>query len=154
MIKRKERAQLNDLDVGPFSDVSFLLIIFFILTTQILSMSGVVLSIPAGAPKEEIQEINEDKQIMITLSKEAVLLRLPDGEEHTIMAADVAELKPLLLTQNLDRKEDVSERLVVIECQSDVKYDLYYKVVSIIQSTGGLLALVEEDLPGQSEGGN
>lgn len=154
MIKRKERAQLNDLDVGPFSDVSFLLIIFFILTTQILSMSGVVLSIPAGAPKEEIQEINEDKQIMITLSKEAVLLRLPDGEEHTIMAADVAELKPLLLTQNLDRKEDVSERLVVIECQSDVKYDLYYKVISIIQSTGGLLALVEEDLPGQSEGGN
>lgn len=154
MIKRKERAQLNDLDVGPFSDVSFLLIIFFILTTQILSMSGVVLSIPAGAPKEEVQEINEDKQIMITLSKEAVLLRLPDGEEHTIMAADVAELKPLLLTQNLDRKEDVSERLVVIECQSDVKYDLYYKVISIIQSTGGLLALVEEDLPGQSEGGN
>lgn len=154
MIKRKERAQLNDLDVGPFSDVSFLLIIFFILTTQILSMSGVVLSIPAGAPKEEVQEINEDKQIMITLSREAVLLRLPDGEEHTIMAADVAELKPLLLTQNLDRKEDVSERLVVIECQSDVKYDLYYKVISIIQSTGGLLALVEEDLPGQSEGGN
>lgn len=154
MIKRKERAQLNDLDVGPFSDVSFLLIIFFILTTQILSMSGVVLSIPAGAPKEEIQEINEDKQIMITLSKEAVLLRLPDGEEHTIMAADVAELKPLLLTQNLDRKEDVSERLVVIECQPDVKYDLYYKVISIIQSTGGLLALVEEDLPGQSGGGN
>lgn len=154
MIKRKERAQLNDLDVGPFSDVSFLLIIFFILTTQILSMSGVVLSIPAGAPKEEVQEINEDKQIMITLSREAVLLRLPDGEEHTIMAADVAALKPLLLTQNLDRKEDVSERLVVIECQSDVKYDLYYKVISIIQSTGGLLALVEEDLPGQSEGGN
>ena len=91
---------------------------------------------------------------MITLSKEAVLLRLPDGEDHTIMAADVAELKPLLLTQNLDRKEDVSERLVVIECQSDVKYDLYYKVISIIQSTGGLLALVEEDLPGQSGGGN
>ena len=65
MIKRKERAPLNDLDVGPFSDISFLLIIFFILTTQIISMSGIVLSIPAGAPKEEMQEMEEDKQQML-----------------------------------------------------------------------------------------
>ena len=79
MIKRKERAPLNDLDVGPFSDISFLLIIFFILTTQIISMSGIVLSIPAGAPKEEMQEMEEDKQIMITLTNDVVLLRLISG---------------------------------------------------------------------------
>lgn len=152
MIKRKERAPLNDLDVGPFSDISFLLIIFFILTTQIISMSGIVLSIPAGAPKEEMQEMEEDKQIMITLTNDVVLLRLPTGEEHSILAADVAELKPLLLAEDLKLKENVSEKLIVLESKSDVKYELYYKVITIIQSAGGLLALVEEDPT--SEGGN
>ena len=54
MIKRKARAALNDLDVGPFSDISFLLIIFFILTTQIISMSGVILrkTDRSAAPKK------------------------------------------------------------------------------------------------------
>ncbi len=152
MIKRKERAALNDLDVGPFSDISFLLIIFFILTTQIISMSGIVLSIPAGAPKEEMQEMEEDKQIMVTLTNEVILLRLPSGEERSIMAASVAELKAYLLAQDLNRKENVSEKLIVLESRPDVKFDLYYKVITIIESAGGLLALVEEDSAG--EGGN
>lgn len=150
MIKRKERAPLNDLDVGPFSDISFLLIIFFILTTQILSMTGIVLSIPAGAPTNEAESKNEDKQIMISLSPEMITLRLADGEEHIILPAEIAELKALLLAQDLEHK-DVNEKLIVIECESKVKYELYYKVITIIQNTGGLLALVEPE-DSQQEG--
>lgn len=150
MIKRKERAPLNDLDVGPFSDISFLLIIFFILTTQILSMTGIVLSIPAGAPTNEAENKNEDKQIMISLSPEMITLRLADGEEHIILPAEIAELKALLLAQDLEHK-DVNEKLIVIECESKVKYELYYKVITIIQNTGGLLALVEPE-DSQQEG--
>lgn len=150
MIKRKERAPLNDLDVGPFSDISFLLIIFFILTTQILSMTGIVLSIPAGAPTNEAENKNEDKQIMISLSPEMITLRLADGEEHMILPAEIAELKALLLAQDLEHK-DVNEKLIVIECESKVKYELYYKVITIIQNAGGLLALVEPE-DSQQEG--
>lgn len=146
MIKTKSRAPLNDLDVGPFSDVSFLLIIFFILTTQIISMSGMVLSIPAGAPNSEVQEMDEEKQITIKLSNESVDLCLPSGSEFQIEPKNVAELKSYLLAENLaDEKKTVAERLIVVQCSPDVKYDLYYKVITLIESSGGLLALVEED---------
>lgn len=149
MIKTKERAPLNDLDVGPFSDVSFLLIIFFILTTQIISMSGMVLSIPAGAPNSEIQETDDDKQIMVRLTNDSAVLRLANGTEYEVGAENIHELKSYLLLEQLEHRQDVSERLVVLESASDVKYDLYYKVITIIESSGGLLALVEdESMPG------
>lgn len=152
MIKAKARAPLNDLDVGPFSDVSFLLIIFFILTTQIISMSGMVLSIPAGSPNSEIQETEDDKQITVSLTNESILLHLPNGSEFMIEAKNVPEFKSYLLAENLaDKRKTVNERLVVLQSAPDVKYDLYYKVITVIQSSGGLLALVEEDdLPGGS----
>ena len=152
MIKRKARAALNDLDVGPFSDISFLLIIFFILTTQIISMSGVILRVPAASEKQDAEEVNEDKQVAITLTNDVILLRLPNGEEHSILAANVAELKPYLLAQDLARTEKDWEKMIVLESKADVKFDLYYKVITIIQKSGGLIALVEEDSSG--EGGN
>ena len=62
------------------------------------------------------------------------------------------EFKSYLLAENLaDKRKTVNERLVVLQSAPDVKYDLYYKVITVIQSSGGLLALVEEDdLPGGS----
>lgn len=152
MIKTKTRAPLNDLDVGPFSDVSFLLIIFFILTTQIVSMYGKVLSIPAGSPNSEIQETDDDKQITVSLTNDTVTLRLPSGSEFMIESGNVQELKSYLLAEELkDPTKDVSARLVVLQSATDVKYDLYYKVITLIESSGGLLALVEEDdIPGAS----
>lgn len=152
MIKTKSRAPLNDLDVGPFSDVSFLLIIFFILTTQIISMSGMVLSLPAGAPSSEVQEM-DDKQITITLTNEMVTLCFPSGTEHQIDPKNLTELKSFLLSENLkDKNKTTTDRLVVLQSASDVKYDLYYKVVMVIESCGGLLALVEEE-PGVDAAG-
>jgi len=61
-LKRRPRAE-PEINVASFSDIAFLLIIFFILTTTFAKPEGQTLQIPSGAPdksksKEEQPTVN------------------------------------------------------------------------------------------------
>ncbi len=144
-MKSKRRLQLTtEIDVGAFSDIAFLLIIFFILTTSIIRISGQQLDLPTGEQSKEKQKEN-------TLTIYINGARIHYGEADNAPVVSLLELRTRLLEADLKNKLDSKERMVILDSTKDVVYDLYFQVVSTISNAGGILALVEEDVKGSGE---
>ena len=143
MIKSKPRAPLTDIDVGPFSDISFLLIIFFILTTQIAAFKGSVVDIPSGTPPENPAEKKDEKK-QLTVHLEGSFIRVgTDDEKSAPPIVSPEELKARLLAENFYAKEKMEDRFVILQTDDKASYDLYFKVVMMIDECGGFLCLME-----------
>jgi len=131
-LKRKEQAE-GKIDVGSFSDIAFLLIIFFILTTTFTKIAGNKLEIPSGST--EASEV-EQKQLSVTLSAESILY----GEDAKSISID--ELRVALAKEKFETKEQ-DARMVVLETGGEVLYERYFQVVMAINDAGGVLTLID-----------
>ena len=131
-LKRKE--QINtEIDVGSFSDIAFLLIIFFILTTTFVKIAGNKIQIPSGS--DEQSEV-EQKQLSVTLTAESILY----GENAKNVSID--ELRAALAKETFETKEE-DDRMVVLETDGAVLYERYFQVVMAINDSGGVLTLID-----------
>jgi biopolymer transport protein ExbD len=133
-IKRKARGNA-ELDVSAFSDIAFLLIIFFILTTTFVKPFGHRLRIPSGTSD---QSEKRDTQLTLVLRKGRILY----GEKAEDISLD--ELRARLARERFAEKAE-GDRLVIVESADDVPYDHYFQVVMAITHAGGVLALLEEE---------
>jgi len=132
-IKRKQRP-LSEINVGAFSDIAFLLIIFFILTSTFLRPAGRLMEIPSGTSE---QSEDEQKQFTIDLREDEIYV----GEEPANLTLEA--LRARLADAKLPDKPD-AERMVLLESHKDVPYDRYFKVVTAITQAGGVLALLDD----------
>lgn len=135
-LKRKPKGEF-DIDVTSFSDIAFLLIIFFILTTSFIKLKGQELKIPSGAPPKERSK--EDKTLTINLKSNEILY----GEKGATVS--LRELRHRLFKEKFDMRPNDKERMIILESANDVTYDLYFKVSSAITEAGGILALMERE---------
>jgi biopolymer transport protein ExbD len=120
---------------APFADVAFLLIIFFLLTTELAKPAGRKLDIPAG--RQDPTEQTE-KQITVNLAAGGIYYR--DSDRPITVDA----LRQALFEENLPAKPD-TRRVVVLNSDHAVPYERYYQVVMAISQAGGFLALVEDE---------
>ena len=136
---RKDRAKA-EIETGSFSDISFLLIIFFVLTTTLSKPTGRLVEIPSAAPPAE-QKKDDDKAPTLRVLGDRVLFGVgqAEGEEVTLPA-----LKGKLAKYAFATKPE-KERMVVVEVADDVQWDRYFKVVTLVAETGGVVALVEKE---------
>ena len=132
--KFKKDRSMPEVDLGAFSDIAFLLIIFFILATTFVKIAGDKIEIPSGTTDAS----KKQQQISVSLKGDGIYY----GENGQSVSLD--ELRNLLKEQNFKEKDE-SNRMVVLEAQKDVKYDNYYKVVMVINESDGVLALVEKE---------
>jgi biopolymer transport protein ExbD len=133
-LRRKKRRE-GVVDVSSFSDVAFLLIIFFILTTTFKVMGGQELNIPSG----EDGESKDQKQLTITLSGTKIFY----GEKSDT-SLTLRQLRAQLADEELSKKKE-DQRMVVLESNDDVVYQRYYNVMLEIRDAGGIVALIERD---------
>lgn len=141
MMKRKSRPPLTDIEVGSFSDVAFLLIIFFILTTQIAAFKGTIVDIPSGEQKNETKKKeDEKKQLTIFLTGNFVRVAMGDTAPAAVSFED---LKARLLAENYYARPKMEDRFVILQTGDDVSYDTYFKTVMMINDCGGVLCLME-----------
>ena len=131
-LKRKEQADTK-IDVGSFSDIAFLLIIFFILTTTFTKIAGNKIEIPSGS--DEQSEV-EQKQLSVTLSAENITY----GEDAKSISID--ELRVALAKEKFETKEP-DDRMVILEADGHVLYERYFQVVMAISDSGGVLTLID-----------
>jgi len=135
-LARKSRP-FGAIDLPAFSDLAFLLIIFFVLTTAFISRVGTETSIPSATSDPEDQP--EKEYPAVSLTADAIYL----NEDPITM--DV--LRSKLVDMALAEKEE-DDRIIVLESAPDVDFDRYFKVVSAISQAGGVLALVEKPAAG------
>ena len=131
-LKRKEKAN-TEIDVGSFSDIAFLLIIFFILTTTFVKIAGNKIEIPSGSDSESDAE---QKQIAITLKADSIGY----GEDTKDLSMD--ELRLALAKEKFKTKEP-DARMVVLETDGAVLYERYFQVVMAINESGGVMTLID-----------
>lgn len=133
IVKRRPRPGAG-IDVGPFADVAFLLIIFFILTTTFVVTAGRKMDIPSGS---STPSKTEQEQITVNLTPHTIEY----GEDSTEMSID--RLRVVLAAEKFAEKE-AEQRMVILDSRDDVSYGRYYQVVMAITEAGGVLALVDE----------
>lgn len=137
-LKRKERPSA-DLDVTSFSDIANLLIIFFILTTSLARPYGKLMEMPsASTPPQDASKAPKIPSINVMADRVVYTEGDTPGRELTM-----TELNAQLLKKQFT-KLDPKQRLVVLEVAEDVEYDRYFRIVTMISSTGGVVAMVGE----------
>ncbi len=113
---RRKRFQI---DMAPLIDVVFLLLIFFMLTFAIQGQ-GLAINLPEGEETEKV-----DKDIIVKIDRNNKIY-LNDRLTH-IDSLGVA------LGQDLEKRSD---KLVVIDSASKVKYELFARVLDISREAG------------------
>ena len=116
-----------------FSDIAFLLIIFFILVTSLSKDQGFITDMPRSEQSDE----KPKKTNTVVIKNEKVYF---NDKELTIEGLAKA-LKKLKLA---DKAAD-EDKLVMMEPAGNIKYQLYFEVMSTISTSGGVIALVKED---------
>ena len=133
-LKRRAREDV-EINVGPFSDIAFLLIIFFILTTTFIKPAGSKLDLPSGTAKSGEQN---EKQFTVNLKQDEIRY----GEKSKIVS--IEQLRDILQNENFPLKPP-DKRIVILDSAKDVTYERYFQVIMSVTNAGGVVALIEDE---------
>ena len=133
MTKHHRKRRDPDVPVAAFSDIAFLLIIFFILATTLMQVTGMVAEIPAG---EKAEADEEKKTASVEIQGDRVLL----DEKHV----DMPELRNRLAEMKLHEKTG-DAKVVLLEARGDVTYQTYFDVMASISAAGGVTAILQDE---------
>ena len=131
--RRKQRSMgCDDIPVASFSDIAFLLIIFFILATTLVKTQGFHTEFPQGEKSEEPPKKTTTVQLhkgKITLNDEQV---------------DLAKLKAALAELKLHTRAG-DAKVVILEATGKADYQHYFEVMAAITRAGGTICIVREE---------
>ncbi len=130
---RKKKNRQTSIPVGSFSDIAFLLIIFFILTTTLTKEKGFLTDFPSG---EVNTKKSSEKNATVVLTTSDIRL---NGEPVTI-----EKLREKLHGMKLWERETMEDRMVIMEAQGSMPYQQYYAVRSSMAQASGTVAVVKE----------
>ncbi len=132
--RRKEKRDL-EIPTDSVSDIAFLLIIFFILTTTLSKLTGFTAELPSAAAAQQQAAKSETKTASVQITNSKLLF----NEQEVSMAA----LRERLLDLQLAKKQG-EEKVVMLEAAGQVNYQTYYEAMAAISGAGGIVAIVEE----------
>ena len=114
-VRRKEKREL-EIPTDSVSDIAFLLIIFFILTTTMSKLTGFTAELPSGAAAQQQAAKTDAKTPTVQITNGKLLF----NEQEVSMAA----LQERLLDLQLAKKQG-EERVVMLETAGKVDYQIY-----------------------------
>ena len=134
MAKRHPKKRRDvEMSISSFSDIAFLLIIFFILATTLVQVSGVINEIPSGEQSQSDQDLESP-----TVQLEHGRVLFNDKQ------VDMAELRKKLAELKLHEKAE-DDKVVLLEASGNVTYQSYFDVMSSISAAGGVTAILQEE---------
>ena len=131
--RRKRRHGQGEVPLDSFSDIAFLLIIFFMVATTLIKTHGFMTELPSG---QENTDATEDKVPSIVLSGDIIMYN--DNQMK------LEQLRETLIELELDEKPE-EKRIVMLEAKQNVVYKQYFPVWAAIVKSGGIVALVEPE---------
>ena len=128
---RKRRPD-GGVPTDSFSDIAFLLIIFFIVTTSLKRIVGFESELPAS--KEEEKKTDE-KTPTVTLK----------ANQITFLEADVSmeAFKTKLADMKLAERKDAA-KVILMDATMETDYQNYYEVMAAISEAGGVVGIRTE----------
>ncbi len=131
--KQIKKHRDGEIPVGSFSDIAFLLIIYFIVATSLMKVKTIQADLPSGekatqAQTEKIPIVNLRGSEIFFNDKPVTLIQL----EERLAALDL-------------RQKDESKRIIMLESTRDTSYEAYFQALASISAEGGIVAIVEEE---------
>jgi len=134
MARRHARTRREaEVPVSAFSDIAFLLIIFFILATSLVHVTGIVADMPSGQTSKKEEE-----------KKTATVSIVNDNIVFNDKNVDIKELRKKLADLKLHEKSEEG-KVVLLTASGKVTYQTYFDVMASISAAGGVTAILQEE---------
>lgn len=136
MRKKFQRRQLTQ-DAVPttsLADMMFLLLIFFIMTTTLTKTTGFVTDIPSGSKG---QQTSQEKTPTVVLHDDKITV-------NDTQNMNMGELRQYVAGLRLSQREG-DAKVVIVSAEGQVPYQVYYETLALVQSEGGVVAIVSEE---------
>jgi biopolymer transport protein ExbD len=131
--KQEKKNRSGEIPTDSFSDIAFLLIIYFLVATTLVKVKSITADLPAG---EKSTQAQSDKTPIINLRGAEVFFndkRMECGGSTQRLAA--------LDLPNLDGEK----RVIMLESAKGTPYENYFQALAAISANGGVVAIVEEE---------
>lgn len=129
----EKKHRTGEIPTGSFSDIAFLLIIYFLVATTLVKVKSITADLPAGEKSSQSQSSNTP-----TVSLKGDLIMFKDKK------VDLGELNDRLAALDLFKQEG-SKKIILLESTKETPYNNYFQVLAAISANGGVVALVEDD---------
>ena len=150
MFRRRHREQIPELNTSSTADISFMLLIFFLVTSSMDTDKGLLRQLPP-LTEEEVPPTDVQKEHVMSVTLDA----------HDQLACDGTLLTPAQLTEQVMAfvAKDPKEHVISIQTDRQTTYEAYYRMQNAIvaaynrlrASGGDYLLRISESKP--MEGG-
>lgn len=127
MIKKKQTREVS-IEAGSMADITFLLLLFFLVTTTIDVDTGIYLTLPEYVPPEEQiqQEMSSEQLITVNINEEGLVL--VSGERM-----EIPNIQAFLVPKITQRIENKNKLIVSIKTARGTNYNLYIEAMDAIK---------------------
>ena len=123
----------SDIPVDSFSDIAFLLIIYFMVATTLVKVKSITADLPAGEKSTQAK------------SEKTPIINLKGGEVYfSDKRVEMKELNDRLAALDLPNQEG-EKRIILLEAAKGTPYQNYFEVLAAISANGGVVAIVEDE---------
>lgn len=131
--KSEKKHRTGDIPVDSFSDIAFLLIIYFLVATTLVKVKSITADMPAGEKSAQAQ------------SEKTPIINLRGTEIYfNDKRANMDELNDRLAALKL-AEQSAEKRVIMLESAKGTPYENYFQVLAAISANNGVVALVEEE---------
>ena len=130
---REKKHRSGEIPTGSFSDIAFLLIIYFLVATTLVKVKTITADLPSG---EKAAQTESDKTPIVNLRGTEIFLN--------DKRMDMEMLDVRLAALELAEKEP-GERVIMLESAKGTPYETYFQALATISANDGVVAIVEED---------
>jgi biopolymer transport protein ExbD len=131
--KQEKKHRSGEIPTDSFSDIAFLLIIYFLVATTLVKVKSITADLPAG---EKSTQAQSDKTPIINLRGAEVFFN--------DKRLEMPELNERLAALDLPNKEG-EKRVIMLESAKGTPYQNYFQALAAISANGGVVAIVEDD---------
>jgi biopolymer transport protein ExbD len=131
--QQEKKHRTGDIPVGSFSDIAFLLIIYFLAATSLVKVHSITADLPAG-----------DKQSQAQLDKTPIVNLRGDEVFFSDKKVTIDDLNLRLAALKLS-EQPAGKRVIMLESSSTTIFKVYFQVLAAISHNGGVVAIVEDE---------
>ncbi len=131
--QQEKQHRTGEIPTGSFSDIAFLLIIYFLVATTLVKVKSITADLPTGE-KQAGAQIDETPVVNLRGSD------IYFSEKKVTVENLNARLAALKLAE-----QPPDKRVIMLESTNTTAYEIYYQVMAAISSNSGVVAIVEEE---------
>ena len=129
--KRAKKHREGEIPTGTFSDIAFLLIIFFLVAASLTQVKTITADLPSG---EKSTQTQSEKTPIVNLRGSEIFLNDKkvslEGLDDRLAALELPEKEP-------------ADRVIMLESANGTPYERYFQALATISANGGVVAIVD-----------